>query len=109
MTIRLLGDVPQWQKDLAVELRTMEKSLDGMIDFFPGMQKAKCYVSLAHDWYYMGADEEGQKLLVKANEVCPGYFKNEINDHMKQSPEFTKLVNNLALELRSILLQSIKK
>lgn len=104
----LVGDVPEWQRELAAALREVEKSVDSLV-LVPDAEKAKCYVSLAHDWYEMDCEEEGVKLLIKAENICPGYFKNQINDHINTSQEFAYLLNNLALHLRSLLIEEMKK
>lgn len=95
--------VPEWQKQLAPQLREIEKSIEEMIPSIPAAEKAKCYVSLAYDWYSMGANAEGQKLIKKAEAVCPGYFSKEARKQMAESPTFNYLMNNIALLLKEII------
>lgn len=98
-----LIDVPEWQKELAPELRKIEQSIDDMLPGIPAAQKAKCYVSLAYDWYSMGAIAEGQKLIKKAEAICPGYFAKEARQQMAESPTYNYLMNQIALFLRDII------
>lgn len=101
--MKLVDDVPQWQKALAGQLRDIEKSIDEMLPAIPNAEKAKCYVSLAYDWYEMGAIAEGQKLVWKAEHICPGYFENEARKQMAESPTFNFLMNKIALRLKEIV------
>lgn len=98
-----LVDVPEWQKELAPELRKIEQSIDDMLPEISPAQKAKCYVSLAYDWYSMGAIAEGQNLIKKAEAICPGYFANEARKQMAESPTFNYLMNQITLFLRNII------
>lgn len=101
--MKLLKDVPEWQKALAGELREVEKSIDEMLPVIPPAEKAKCYVSLAYDWYSMGAIAEGQKLVWKAEHVCPGYFVNQARDHMTESATYSYIMSKIALILSDIV------
>lgn len=96
-------DVPKWQKVLAPQLREIEKSIDEMLPAIPPAQKAKCYVALAYDWYSMGAISEGQKLIWKAEHICPGYFENEARIQMAESPTYNMLMTNIAIFLKKIV------
>lgn len=108
MPLKLVGDVPKEHRELAKELRDLEKFFDELSCPLPKEERARGYVAMAHDWYRMGADEEGEKLLLKANKVCPGYFKNEINDHVKESEDFALVVSGINAELKWILLHQLK-
>lgn len=98
-----LVEVPEWQRELAPELRKIEKSIDDMLPAVPAAEKAKCYVCLAYDWYSMGAIAEGQKLIKKAEEICPGYFEKEARQQMADSPVYNYLMNQIAMFLKSIV------
>lgn len=95
--------VPEWQKALAEQLRQIEKGIDDLLPGIAPAEKAKAYVSLAYDWYEMGATAEGQKLVWKAEHVCPGYFKNEARTQMAESPTFSYLMNSIAMRLKDIV------
>lgn len=101
--MKLLDEVPEWQRALAADLRAIEKTIDEMLPAIPTAEKAKCYVSLAYDWYEMGATAEGQKLVWKAEHICPGYFENEARAQMAQSPTFNFLMNSIAKRLKDIV------
>lgn len=70
----------------------------------PPGKRAKIYVCYAHDWYQMDMDEEGGRLLLKADQVYPGYFKGLVIQHTKESKDFDKLVKNITLELTWMIL-----
>lgn len=98
-----LIEVPQWQKDLAEELRKQEQSIDDMLPSIPVDERAKCYVCLAYDWYRMGATVEGQKLIWKAEATCPGYFENQARKQMAESPTYNFIMNSIAMILKGIV------
>lgn len=102
--MRLLGDVPKEHQELARDLREIEVAIDGMI--VPPREKAKAYVAMAHDWYSMGAEEEGHKLLLKAEKACAGYFTKEINEDTEDE-EFAYLVGRLKAEIIYLLAQEL--
>jgi hypothetical protein len=52
-------------------------------------------VCIAHDYYSMEFDEEGDRLLRRAEKLSPGYFKGPIYDQIKKDPEFALLVHLL--------------
>lgn len=101
--MKLLGDIPEWQKVLAQDLRAIEKSIDEMLPAVPVEERAKCYVSLAYDWYSMGAITEGQKLVWKAENVCPGYFTNQARTHMAESSTYAYIMGKISEILSDIV------
>lgn len=98
-----LVEVPEWQKELAQELRKQESEIDGLLPTLPAELKAKSYVCLAYDWYRMGATQEGQELIKKAESICPGYFANQARQQMVDSKTFTFIMNSVALILANIV------
>lgn len=100
--MKLLGDVPQEHKDLAVELEKMEKFLDSKLHM-PLEMIAKGYVCVAHDWFAIGEEDEGHRLLGKADKVYPGYFDTKSADHANEDPDFNRLMVSLRKLLNSLL------
>lgn len=70
----------------------------------PKERKAQIYTCLAHDWYQMDMEEQGVRLLEKANKIYPGYFKGLVIEHSLESDGFDKVVKNLTLELAYMIL-----
>lgn len=103
--MKLLGDVPEEHKKLAVNLEQMEQYFDGAkvtTDI-----AAKGFVCLAHDWFQIGVEDEGNRLLVKAERICPGYFKNVMVQQTLEDKEFSYLVKSLSVELAWMLINKI--
>lgn len=104
--MKLLGDVPEEHKALA-------KGLEDMLAFIestPNMPKelmAKSFTCLAHDWFQIGVEEEGNSLLLKAEQVCPGYFKEIMLQQTVADSDFAYIVKSLSVELAWMLINKI--
>jgi hypothetical protein len=96
----------QEDKDLAQALKESEIEVD-IDQYLPNERKAQIYVCLAHDWYQIDMDEEGSRLLLKANRVFPGYFKTLVIQHSIEDENFDLIVKNLTLELAWMLLSRL--
>ena len=105
--MNIFGDVPESDKKLAIKLTEYEKEVDEEKEF-PNEKRAQSYVCLAHDWYQMGMDEEGSRLLLKAEDTYPGYFKTKIDKHAKENPDFALIVRNLRVELMWMVVNQVK-
>lgn len=92
---KMYGDVTDQDKQLATALEAAERWLDKSPEEVIAELKAKFYVCWAHDWYEMGMDEEGERLLGKAQCVYPTYFSNKIVQQAKEDPEFAFLITRL--------------
>lgn len=103
---KLYGDVSEKEKKLAEGLEEHESWLDKKKDV-PALIAAKMLVCLAHDWYDLAMDDEGERLLTKADKICPGYFRKAIVDQTIEDPEFAYLILNLqrliATDILSVL------
>jgi hypothetical protein len=95
--MKLSGDIPVEHIVLAEKITIFEREVDEeslSID-----RKAQIYVCLAFDWYSMDSDENGQRLLLKAEDTYPGYFKDKIKEHAKENQDFDLIVKKLTKEL----------
>lgn len=105
--MKLLGDVSEEEKQLSFELEEMESYLDSRNKNSYADIMAQGYVCLAHDWYELNMEEEGHRLLEKAESVYPGYFKNLISVHTSKDKDFERLVKNISSQLAWMLNQKI--
>ena len=96
------GDVNTEDLELAEELLEMEVETESYKDFYGPVMCARIFTCCAHDWYELGDDDKGAELLEKANKFCPGYFDNEIKDHIKEDPDFAYLVDSLTEKILAI-------
>jgi len=103
----LHGDVPEGDKKTAEALRKMEIDMEEQATLSP-QYTAQAFVCLAHDWYEMGSEEEGHRLLKKADIVCPEYFRKHMQSHTLENSAFELLVNRLFAMLGWQLLDSLK-
>lgn len=104
----LHGDVPEEHKKLATELQRQEIDMEQHITLSPPYV-AQAYVCLAHDWYDIEEQEEGHRLLEKAELVCPEYFRKHMQAHCLENPTFMKLVSQLFTMLAWTLIDNLKE
>ncbi len=104
----LSNGLSEENQELANKLRIAEGEIDNDTSVSNG-KKAQVYVCLAHDWYQMDMDEEGSRLLLKANEVFPGYFNTLVIQHTIENENFDLVVKNLTLELAWMLLSRLNE
>lgn len=100
--MKLLGDVPEHHRDLADALERAEKDVDED-KLLPKSRKAQIYTCLAHDWYDISVEEEGNRLLLKAEATFPGYFKDIVVQHMLEDENFQLVIGNITSELIQIM------
>lgn len=102
---KMYGDVPEGNKKLAEELVKAEANLDTTLS---APYVAQTYFCLAHDWYEMGMEEEGHRLLQKAEDACPGYFRVHLKNHCKENPNLLFLTDRMFTMLAWSLLDGLK-
>jgi hypothetical protein len=100
------GDLSKEQKAQTKELIEFEQLVDG--DTYPKERKAQMYVCMAHDWYQLDMEEEGSRLLLKAEKVCPGYFRGPVIEHIQENPTFDIVIKNLTFELLNLLSDALR-
>jgi|SRR5581483_5210771 len=105
---KLSGDVPEEHKNLALALSGYEKEVNDD-PFLPLERKAQSYVCLAHDWYQLGMDEEGGRLLLRAEQISPGYFKEKMLEHASENKDFALVVKNITIELMFLVTSQLKE
>lgn len=101
MSHYLHGDISEADKKVAEELLEMESHFGLHAKDYGPEECARVYVCLSHDWYELEDDDKGRQLLEKADKVCPGYFENQIKEHMKD-PDFDYLVGSLAGKILAV-------
>ena len=94
--MRAYGDIPADHLNLIEELQNLEYWFNIHGDEISQLSSAKGFVSMAHDWYMMEIEEEGERLLKRAEKECPGYFKGPIFVHIAKDEDFAMLVAGLA-------------
>jgi len=93
-------------QELAKNLAEAELETD-RDQVLPAGRKAQIFTCLAHDWYQMDMEEEGARLLNKAEKTFPGYFRGLVIEHSLESDGFDMVVKNLTLELAYMLLSRL--
>ncbi len=91
-------EMSEKDKKIALTLSNYEKLLDDDSDL-PDERRAQCYVCLAHDWYHLKMGDEARRLLKKANQVFPGYFKRAMIQHTIESKDFDFIVKTLTIDM----------
>ena len=97
--MKAYGDIPAEHLNLIDELIDLERWFDENGDLVSSEIAAKGFVAMAHDYYHLEIEEEGDRLLTRTEKVFPGYFKTAIHDHIKKDKDFRYLVENLVVSL----------
>lgn len=93
--MKTYGDIPQKHADLIKEIDTLLEFLMLNKDALPHLSFSKCMTSIAHDYFQMDMEEQGEKYLKLAAEHSLGYFVAPVFSQMKQDPLFDTLILNL--------------
>lgn len=104
---KLYGDVPQKVRDLLVQLDQAISYWDSQLGNVPTPILSKAYTCLAHDYYHIGLEEEGEKLLLRAENLTPGFFKVNVPEECKNDAEFESLIGYLTTMLAGQLLATL--
>ena len=90
------GDIPEKDRKLVEELRKLEQWFYGHGAQIQKSMAAKGFTSIAHDYYFVDFEEEGDRLIYLAEKMAPGYFRDLVYVHMGKDPEFYKLMIQLS-------------
>lgn len=101
------GDMPDEHRSLATALLVQE-AIVSQDRSLTKEEKAQGFTCLAHDWYDIDLEEEGNRLLLKAEALCPGYFKTTINQQTQADADFAFLVERLTAKIVVILAGNLK-
>jgi len=93
--MRTFGDIPENHVILLKELIRLEEWFYEFADTIPLLSVGKGLTCIAHDYYAVFMEEEGERLLRLANVYCPGYFKGPILVHIEKDKDFARLINSL--------------
>ncbi len=93
--MKLYGDVPEDHHVLLRELETLEAWFKDHSDDVPILVAAKGFVCMSHDYYQIGLEEEGERMLKKANKICPSYFRGPILSHIQSDSDYAYLVGRM--------------
>lgn len=105
--MRPVGDFSIQHLVLIDELIDMEVAFEENKNV-PKEDLAMAYTSLSHDYFtYLFCEEEGERLIKKAERSYPGYFKKKIHDHIKINSDFDMLVHNLKLSLALPIMEEL--
>jgi len=93
--MKYYGDIPKDHIECVLELERLENWFAEHDRTIHPLMAAKGLTCMAHDYYVIDMEENGEDLLNRANKYCPGYFKNEIWIHRDKDPEYSALLTNL--------------
>ena len=93
--MKVYGDIPADHLELINELETLENWFNEHGSELPILLAAKGFTCMAHDYFIMEIEEEGERLLRLADKHCPGYFHGAILIHIEKHSEFAYLVKSL--------------
>lgn len=90
--MRTFGEMPVSHAVLLEELIKLEEFFIKGRSGIPALIQSKGLVSMAHDYYQIFMEEEGERLIELAVKVTPDYFKGPIYDHMQKDALFNQVV-----------------
>lgn len=105
--MKTYGDIPAHDRDLILQLEALETWFYEHGKELPSLSIAKGFSCIAHDYYSIFMDEEGERLLKFADKRCPGYFETAIHYHVAKDKEFAILVENLKKTSALKLMESL--
>jgi hypothetical protein len=105
--MKYFGDIPKKHKDLLEELQLLERLIYKHKNTISVLEFSKHYVCLAHDYYMLSMEEEGDRLILLAEDASPGYFIAPILSHAKRDKYFGIIVEQLQLTLALDLMKSL--
>ena len=105
--MKYFGDIPAKHLELLRELLSLEELVNDKLKDFSSLALAKGFVSISHDYYNMDMEEEGDRLIQRAENCHGGYFKKPIHIHMEKDPLFNILVHRLKDTLGYDLIKSL--
>jgi len=105
--MKYFGDIPAEHLELLKTVQSLEALVDAHLKDFPPLALAKGFTSIAHDYYGIEFEEEGDRLIQRAEHYYPGYFKKPIHIHMEKDPLFNILVHRLKDTLGYDLIKSL--
>jgi len=92
--MRYFGDIPASHLERAKELQSLEDWFNKQTNIPPD-KAAKGLTCIAHDYYYIEFDEEGDRLLKMVEKVFPGYFTDMVYHQAIKDGEFAQLLEQL--------------
>ncbi len=104
--LKFYGDIPKADLAMVEELKNLEQWFYDHGTDLEALAIGKGMVCMAHDYYDMEMEEEGDRLLYMAEKYCPGYFTAPIYIAMEKDKNFANLVMNLR---RSMGFEIMKK
>jgi hypothetical protein len=105
--MKFAGDIPYQDRLRIEELETLEAWFRENGAGVPPLTAAKGMTCIAHDWYFLHLEEEGERLLKEAEKLYPGYFEYPIYVHMEKDKDFNKLVDSLKETLGLEMMKSL--
>jgi hypothetical protein len=93
--LRYYGDIPEPHREILKELEMLESWFSKNGKRINPPQAAKGFVCMAHDYYHIYFDEEGERLLNVVESIVPGYFREMVWEHIESDLDFAHLVGQL--------------
>lgn len=97
--MKYYGDMPAEHVDLVKQLQALEDWFTKQGEGIPALSASKGFVAMAHDYYTLYMEEEGDRLIDMAEDSYPGYFEGSIHYHMDKDSDYKKLVKALESSL----------
>lgn len=93
--MKYFGDISEKDRLLIKELTKLENWFDEYQSDIRPILASKGLLCLAHDYYDIYMEEEGERLIMRAEAISPGYFKGTIYRHIEEDASFAKLIDQM--------------
>lgn len=93
--MKYYGDIPVAHLEILKDLEMLEAWFNKNQNRISPLMASRGMVLMAHDYYSMDMEEEGDRFLRLADTISPGYFKGPILCHMEEFKEVWQIVEQL--------------
>lgn len=93
--MKAYGDIPEADRQLVHELTILESWFYHYASDLPVLSISKGFVCMAHDYYSMWMEEEGIRLLLLVEKMCPGYFSGPMLVQAEKDGDFFNIIEGL--------------
>lgn len=105
--MKTYGDISPQDLSVLRELEFLEDWIHRHGAGITPVMKARGMVCMAHDYYFIEMEEEGDRMIQAAERFYPGYLKSAIHEHAKKDQSFAIVVEELKTTMGMNLMVSL--
>lgn len=105
--MKTFGEISEHDLKVLNELEFLEDWIHRHGQKITPDMKARGMICMAHDYYFIEMEEEGDRMIMAAERFCPGYLKETIHKHVQKDQDFGLIVEELKTTLGMPLMVSL--